>query len=102
MERRTHSEDILSAVLPTRILQPTPAVTLRAKTCHGPLPCACESDIALPQSCQREVPRSYFCSGSSDAVGRHLTQTFNFAVCLHRVSALDCPRDIAKTRDGTP
>ena len=28
---------------------------LRAKTCHGPLPCACESDVALPQSCQRDV-----------------------------------------------
>jgi hypothetical protein len=58
-----------------------------AKTCHGPLPCACESDVALPQSCQRDVPRSYFCGGSGDAVGRHLTQTFNFAVCSHRVPA---------------
>jgi hypothetical protein len=53
-------------------------------------------DLALPQNCQRDVPRSYFCSGSGDAVGRHLTQTFNFAVCSHRVPALDCARDIAK------
>src|SRR5258706_4662908 len=35
-------------------------LTRGAKTCHGPLPCACESDVALPQSCQRDVPRSYF------------------------------------------
>jgi hypothetical protein len=48
------------------------------------------------------VPRSYFCGGSGNAVGRHLTQTFNFAVCSHRVSALDCARDIAKTREATP
>jgi hypothetical protein len=27
---------------------------------------------------------------------------FNFAVCSHRVSALDCARDIAKTREATP
>jgi hypothetical protein len=73
---------------------------LRAKTAIGPLPRACESDVALPQSCQRDVPRSYFCSsGSGDAVGRHLTQTFNFAVCSHRVPA--CARDIAKTGEGT-
>src|SRR6266446_10891201 len=65
-----------------------------------PLPCACESDVALPQSCQQDVPRSYFCGGSGDAVGRHLTQTFNFAVCSHRVPALDCARDIAKTAEG--
>ena len=71
------------------------------KTCHGPLPCACESDVALAQRCQRDVSRSYFCSGGGDAVGRHLTQTFNFAVCSHRVPALDCARDIAKTREGT-
>ena len=58
------------------------------RICHGPLPCACESDVALPQSCQRDVPRSYFCGGSGDAVGRHLTQTFNFAVCF----ASACPR----------
>src|SRR5262245_44374037 len=25
-------------------------------TCYGPLPCACESDVALPESCQRDVP----------------------------------------------
>jgi hypothetical protein len=30
-----------------------------AKTCHGLLLCACESDAALPQSWQRDVPRSY-------------------------------------------
>jgi hypothetical protein len=48
------------------------------------------------------VPKCYFCSGSGDAVGGHLTQTFNFAVCSHRVSALDCARDIAKTREATP
>jgi hypothetical protein len=41
-------------------------------------------------------------SGSADAVGKHRTQTFNFAVCSHRVSALDCARDIAKTREATP
>src|SRR5215472_7514538 len=29
-----------------------------------------------------------------DAVGRHLTQTFNFAVCSHRVPALVCARNI--------
>ncbi len=66
------------------------------------LPYACKSDVALPQSCQQDVPRSHFCSGSGDAVGRHLTQTFNFAVCSHRVPARDCARDIAKTGDGTP
>ena len=44
------------------------------------------------------MPRSYFCSGSGDAVGRHLLQTFNFAVCSHRVPALDCARDIASQR----
>jgi hypothetical protein len=27
--------------------------------CLCPLPCACESDVALPQSCQRDVPKSY-------------------------------------------
>jgi hypothetical protein len=58
--------------------------------------------IALPQSCPRDAARSYFCGGSGDAVGRHLTQTFNFAGCSHRVSALDCARDIAKTREATP
>ena len=52
-------------------------VGLRAKTCHGPLPCACESDVVLPKSCQRDMPKSSFCSGSGDAVGRHPTQTFN-------------------------
>jgi hypothetical protein len=41
-------------------------------------------------------------ANSGDAVGRHLTQTFNFAVCSHRVSALDCAPDIAKTREATP
>jgi tripartite-type tricarboxylate transporter receptor subunit TctC len=48
------------------------------------------------------VPRSYFCfcGGSGDAVGRHLTQTFNFAVCSHRVSTLDCARDIAQDQKG--
>ena len=84
----------------------TLAALFRAKTgddpCHGPLPCVCESDIALAMSCQRDVPRSYFCSGSGDAVGRHPTQTFNFAVCSHRVPALDCARDVAKTREGMP
>ena len=45
---------------------------------------------------------SYFCSGSSDAVGKHLAQTFNFAVYSHRVPALDCARDIAKSGEGTP
>jgi hypothetical protein len=94
---------LMSAMPPTatklmRHNQPS----LCAKTCHDPLPCACESDVALRQSCQRDVPRSYFCSGSGDAVGRHLTQTFNFAVCSHRVNALNCAREIAKSREGTP
>ena len=40
------------------------APQIGAKTCHGPLPCACEGEVAFPQSCQRDVPRSYFCSGS--------------------------------------
>jgi hypothetical protein len=101
-QTRPRSHVRVAAALP-----PTTAVVLQrrerqfAKTCHGPLPRACESDVALPQSCQRDVPRSYFCGGSGDAVGRHLTQTFNFAVCLHRVPALDCARDIAKTGEGT-
>ena len=64
--------------------------------------CACESDVVFAQSCQRDVPRSCFCSGSGDAVGKHLSQTFNFAVYSHRVPALDCARDIAKSSEGTP
>ena len=30
-----------------------------------------------------------------------IDQTFNFAVCSHRVRALDCACDIAKTGEGT-
>jgi hypothetical protein len=75
------------------------------KTCHGPLPRACESDVALPRSCQRDVPRSYFCGGSGDAVGRHRTQAFKFAVYQysHRAFASDLAR--VKVLDqgiGTP
>jgi hypothetical protein len=39
-------------------------------------------DVVLPQSCQRDVPRSYFCSGSGDAVGKHLTLTRTIEVSI--------------------
>src|SRR5947208_5280530 len=46
----------MSAVPPIAIaLVHRNELTRSAKTCHGPLPCACESDVALPQSCQRDV-----------------------------------------------
>ena len=108
--RGTRVEYMFSAFSEQRTLIGTLAGLFRAKTghdpCHcpyhGPLPGVCESDIALAKSCQLDAPRSYFCSGSGDAIGRHPTQTFNFAVCSHRVPALDCARDVAKTREGMP
>src|SRR5260221_6114506 len=66
---------------------------IRAKTCDGPLPYTRESDVALPQSCQRDVPRSYFCGGSADAVGKHRTQTF-----ISPSVRIACPRSIARAR----
>jgi hypothetical protein len=79
----------------------TTAPPWTAQTCQDlpwPLPCACESDVTMGQSCQRDVPKSYFYSGSGDAVGRHLTQTFNFAVSSPCVPALDCASDCEDPR----
>jgi hypothetical protein len=93
--RRTNTSDEFAGCPLHLQLLPTLAPLQIDAECQdlpwSPLPCACESDVALPQSCQQDVPRSYFCGGSGDAVGRHLTQTF----ILPSVR-IACPRSIAR------
>src|SRR5262249_5558025 len=67
--------------------------TRGAKTCHGPLPCACESDVALPQSCQRDVPRSYFVFVVAAAM---LSAGISLRRSILPSVRIACPRSIAR------